>query len=132
MRSDLEAFIDEKYDNVKFEEMKKDLFISIKCELKEFINDEFKKLNLNSWNKDCQDDFASHEQSVLIHHMEKEINFLRKQLETRDEFIESLISEKSSKKHITHNSQTSYNDTNFQSPRKTVKRFEKAISKDND
>ena len=99
-RNSTEGFIDDAYDFLKGKEAKEtfketimdEISSSFKKEIHEFIMESIAPLK-NSFSKDSYA-LESYNHKDLIHHMEKEIEFLRGELASKNRIIEMLLLQK--------------------------------------
>ena len=80
-----EAFIDEQFTN----SLKYEILEEIKTFVSRVVRDEVESLNPRHEQSSCT------EETKFIEHLKREVDFLRKQLENRDDIIYTLLQEKS-------------------------------------
>ena len=121
---DAEEYIEKCYDKICHESLKQKLLADINSQVKALIQTEFEKRDIISGEKssNCSINFQTTQYSMTdyMFHMQKEIEFLREQIKTRDEVIESLLNKKSEFSHQT-TTNLSHENTDFELPKKTTK-----------
>lgn len=110
-----EAFIDEQFTN----HLKKDIMDEIKIFISKTVSNELELLKLSSDESLRGPEQSFHSEGKdFLKHLKREIDFLRKQVENRDDLIYALLQEKSIK---TQNIQKYKNSDDFQFPKNPIK-----------
>ena len=113
-----EAYIDEQLANAREMNLKREIMKELKSSIQTTVSNELEFQKITNNNSYEFGHSGRPEQNELIFHMKKEIEFLRNQIETRDELINSLLKKNSYK--ITNNTQKdTHKDISLQ-PKKTL------------
>lgn len=118
--SSTEDFIDEQVTNIRVATLKREIMEELNTFIQSTVSKELEYQKITSNDSFELNHPGCFEQNGFLSHMKQEIEFLRKQIQYRDELINSLLSENSYKK-ITHNIQKDAHSDIFLHPKKTVK-----------
>jgi len=123
---DNEAFkiIDEQFEKIKMETLKKDVMKEMNILVQSMVQDEIQKWEITNGKQEQLSDFNPNPMDFSIndymYHMKKEIDFLRKQVESRDELIESLLDQSSQNSLNKVSTHSLHSKQNSKSPEKNV------------
>lgn len=94
-----EAYIDEQFSNAQTNNLKKEIMEEVKSFITRTITSELEQLKVEQNSRFGQYSFPEKGENEYLNHLKKEIDFLRKQIENKDDLIYSLVNENSELSH---------------------------------
>ena len=124
LNTSTEEYIDKQYENAREFELKKEIMEEVKSYIRDAVRTEFEVQKMTLEDSFKLDRSVQPDYSEFLQHLKKEIDFMRKQIENRDELINSFLTQKTVATETSHKKQEKdfqENQNIFKKPKKTAK-----------
>ena len=126
LNTSTEEYIDKQYENAREFELKKEIMEEVKSYIRDAVRTEFEVQKMTLEDSFKLDRSVQPDYSEFLQHLKKEIDFMRKQIENRDELINSFLTQKTVTTETSHKKQEKdfqENQNIFKKPKKLRKQL---------